>query len=1582
MESLKTLSLKPCAVMNYLAFLIVCLVIVESIIALPTPDPILDNFELGSEKFGAPLIIPSEPDVTLEAATDFTLTCRSKKPVTWRFPEIMVEYEITAFEKSGSSLPHGSSLFLRDVQVENVGKYYCLETEFNSTNDAQLDILLTLYKAETIYLFVNDPNRLLVPTHLVVMAAQYADAIIPCKPSSKNVEVELLREDESALDMPNRYDPKVGYIAKLIHITHAGIFICRAKSDHNQMTYIEVIVTGCELRNNNCSKDVVMVSKNTNVNKTPNNFSKSTIPINEFTTKATRSISVASTSHFVTFFPMLTSTPIPPKLLRVTRNSRTNSDHASNHTRITKTLSTPATAGSTTTNHLKLAPSSTEIGRRRRGQDLPRRNSQTDFINRPTIESETHGHAIKGDKLRLKCSVDVRPSVQFSINWTLPNANAAMMEGRAFVTDTTKTTNNNTIELETGQNELTIFNVSEKDAGYYTCGVLDHSLNRNNESMYVRILDPQESYINMSEPSNHYTIETARRKRRTKMLVKYKAYPIPKFTWYNNEGVEINPKGPAKDEAGDKYKITMTADSILLEIHNIELKDTGKYVLKAYNDHVVKQVEFQLYIRDQPAVQMEKVYYVQVGEKANLTCRCAGYPKPRISWMWIPCLIRPKWPHCPASSPTLFQNNSFRTLEETILTQISELKFTPDSPGFIKCIANNSEGHDTADTQILLSDLENHPHESFSIFGIDESHVIAAGDDVSINCGVLAYNYSGNIDWYKDENLIQTNLDYKVEFTESEYSYKKKLTMKNIHFDKAGLYECRASLIDDDSTPESRYINITVNAPETPAITHSNLDGSKIGKKLGEFLQLDCQHKGLPKPVISWFKNDVPLQFGKNDTRRFLNHGNSILNIPFIKPEDEGVYKCVVTNRLGSAERSVSVAITNLPGLRLSVILGIVALFIVLVLLIIYLCIRFCREKKLRKELKAAGLANFEEGAVEHINPALSLDEQADLLPYDRRFEFPKEKLKLGKQLGAGAFGVVLKAVAEGIIPEEKETTVAVKMVKKTADNEVMKALVSELKIMVHLGQHLNVVNLLGAVTKNIAKREVMVIVEFCRFGNVQNFLLKNRKNFINQINPKTDQIDPSIITKEMRFSGDYEYNSQGLKYAKLSFSHPHLNNNSKPRGDGSINYVRESGVDYVSANVNSATTEMTTIPGDESVILSNNSIQPAWRSNYKPDELTSMDINTTHLVSWAFQVARGMDYLASRKVLHGDLAARNILLCDDNVVKICDFGLARSMYKSDNYKKHGEAPLPIKWLALESMSDQIFSTHSDIWSFGIVLWEFFSLAKVPYPGMDANESLYLKLKDGYRMEKPEYANQELYDIMLECWSTNPEMRPPFGELERRFAKMLGDDITNHYLDLNDPYLKMNSEYCKTGGTDYLALMGCPEEAAPQAPRYVNGKLIAELESHLLLSAANASTDADYVQMNPKSGNAIFSPRPQDDYVRPEHFVFPTPISPTISNNLDSPSSKNRRKGVIPEEVPMLNRSAGSDSEAELSPDVIPSPSKQFSSLNKVPDSSLGKVGNDNYINAKNSDINRIRTKDAFSNPEYLMLDNVNEKRK
>lgn len=215
---------------------------------------------------------------------------------------------------------------------------------------------------------------------------------------------------------------------------------------------------------------------------------------------------------------------------------------------------------------------------------------------------------------------------------------------------------------------------------------------------------------------------------------------------------------------------------------------------------------------------------------------------------------------------------------------------------------------------------------------------------------------------------------------------------------------------------------------------------------------------------------------------------------------------------------------------------------------------------------------------------------------------------------------------------------------------------------------------------------------------------------------------------------------------------------------------------DFFPTRTDSANTETTLIPrnaqleGEDNYMTSNNSTQPAWRSNYRMDyKGPARSVTTTDLLCWAFQVSRGMQYLSSRKVLHGDLAARNILLCDDNVVKICDFGLARSMYKTDVYHKKGEvsgkqsaskiewelyiffawffflqSPLPFKWLALESISHQVFSTHSDVWSFGIVLWELFSLGKVPYPGMDADQSLYFKIKDGYRMEKPEYATQDM----------------------------------------------------------------------------------------------------------------------------------------------------------------------------------------------------------------------------------------------
>lgn len=114
-------------------------------------------------------------------------------------------------------------------------------------------------------------------------------------------------------------------------------------------------------------------------------------------------------------------------------------------------------------------------------------------------------------------------------------------------------------------------------------------------------------------------------------------------------------------------------------------------------------------------------------------------------------------------------------------------------------------------------------------------------------------------------------------------------------------------------------------------------------------------------------------------------------------------------------------------------------------------------------------------GQPEMINPDLPVSEQISVLPYENKWEFPRDRLKLGMQLGSGAFGRVMKAEAVGILPHEPVTTVAVKMVKANADESHIKALMSELKIMVHLGKHVNVVNLLGAVTANLKRSEILI---------------------------------------------------------------------------------------------------------------------------------------------------------------------------------------------------------------------------------------------------------------------------------------------------------------------------------------------------------------------------------------------------------------------------------------------------------------------------------------------------------------------------
>ncbi|XP_065286340.2 tyrosine-protein kinase receptor torso-like [Dermacentor albipictus] len=160
------------------------------------------------------------------------------------------------------------------------------------------------------------------------------------------------------------------------------------------------------------------------------------------------------------------------------------------------------------------------------------------------------------------------------------------------------------------------------------------------------------------------------------------------------------------------------------------------------------------------------------------------------------------------------------------------------------------------------------------------------------------------------------------------------------------------------------------------------------------------------------------------------------------------------------------------------------------------------------------------------------------------------------------------------------------------------------------------------------------------------------------------------------------------------------------------------------------------------------------------------------HLLSLARQVAQGMEFLSSKRVVHRDLAARNVLLVTEHHAKIADLGLSRDMYEEGLYRKQGAGRLPARWMALESLSHMTFSTMSDVWSFGVLLWEVASLGATPYPGV-ANHQLLDLLTTGHRLEKPASCPQETYDLMTSCWNAIPICRPTFSAIVSKLDEIL-----------------------------------------------------------------------------------------------------------------------------------------------------------------------------------------------------------------
>ncbi|GMT35497.1 hypothetical protein PFISCL1PPCAC_26794 [Pristionchus fissidentatus] len=881
--------------------------------------------------------------------------------------------------------------------------------------------------------------------------------------------------------------------------------------------------------------------------------------------------------------------------------------------------------------------------------------------------------------------------------------------------------------LDELRNKTTVDNLTTQDTGAYTCQwfmekdekfVLMKEITKqitvSTTMEQIKLLNRTQKFIEIEEGQalNVFAVFRAFPEEKSIYTSKWKRFFVRPHKGVNETEVLINDDSRSV-ETTHEGRDTIEKLTILKATTDL----SGTYLLEVAVNNVTRRVEWMVRVKGKAMTARIEVAspdkwilfdqnYYKVGSALRVICIVESYPKAEVHLMTRKLDPIGDWEDVTGASPI---EGTYAKGYNLNVTANDDVEYKCEGRLTGKRTASESRQVRVTDSQTEVNVAWHKPEGAAQS---EEKDQIYEGDKIELEC-IVPKTDQVTMEWLF--NMGKAGLPETT--TVAAHSKHLIASIETASSTHSGDYTC----VVRDEHGAAMNFNRTLEIMKTtkPFLREATVDPNVV-VKYGEATDLKCTMDGTPEPQYKWLKDGV-------EVTEAISKNGQLLHIPRAATQDEGTYICRGSNRAGATDLSYSFKVKGAPKTLSGIsILLIVLAFIILLGCLVAAFVLYTRQRKTSKEQARSLQVLYEQlmrGSDSDAPPLpmhgkVTMDQRVRRTAYDSKYEIEMKNLVLLEALGAGQFGSVRKGrlargapVSDAVAYRGPSLTVAVKSPRNGSNPADQKALIDELKILIAIDnleekKHPNVLSLVGAVTKNMKDGQLFVVFEMCENGDLKTFLQRY----------KTDLKD--------KFVNEIRENKQ-----------PTASND-----------------DYL-------------IPNNQVTVKYASQGDPDWQADQERDRLIADPkmLSTSDLISFSMQIASGMDFLSGVSCIHRDLAARNCLLTTNRVVKIADFGMAKNEDKGYYRMNKTNVMVPYRWMAPESMEDHTFTVESDVWSYGIVLYEIFTLGSQPYPGVP-NNNLHEHLKSGQRNPRPDLCHPDIYDLMLRTWDADFVRRPSFGE--------------------------------------------------------------------------------------------------------------------------------------------------------------------------------------------------------------------------